>query len=170
MFDKFTSRNVKKIFKYPLSRPTTMSDQIVRLKRVLTLKFVGHFSGVSRTFWENYGRLMSMIVEPLGVYCTFLFSLPEPTWIVCLVFRQYSFHKEELAPWSSLDLAFPLLCFEYIHRTLPLFHLVPTYSLFLVYLEIQWIVADGDNSAMYKIKRPQAGPFHVYFQMISGQR
>ena len=33
MFDMFTSRNVKKIFKYPLSRPTTttMSDQIVGL-------------------------------------------------------------------------------------------------------------------------------------------
>ena len=29
MFDMFTSRNVNKIFKYPLSRPTTMSDQIV---------------------------------------------------------------------------------------------------------------------------------------------
>ena len=44
MFDMFTSRNVKKIFKYPLSRPTTttMSDQIVGL-RVLTHKFVGHF-------------------------------------------------------------------------------------------------------------------------------
>jgi hypothetical protein len=25
MFDMFTSRNVKKIFEYPLSRPTTMS-------------------------------------------------------------------------------------------------------------------------------------------------
>jgi hypothetical protein len=48
--------------------------------------------------------------------------------------------KEGLAPWSSLDLAFPLLCFEYTHRTLPLLHLVPKYSLFLVYLEIQWIV------------------------------
>ena len=36
-----------------------------------------------------------------------------------------------------LDLAFPLLCFEYTHKTLPLFHLVPKYSLFLVYLEIQ---------------------------------
>ena len=32
MFDMFTSRNVKKIFKYPLSRPTTMSDQIVGLR------------------------------------------------------------------------------------------------------------------------------------------
>ena len=31
MFDMFTLRNVKKIFKYPLSRPTTMSDQIVGL-------------------------------------------------------------------------------------------------------------------------------------------
>ena len=68
MFDMFTSRNVKKIFKYPLSRPTTMSDQIVRLKRVLTLKFVGHFSGVSRTFWEKYVRPESMIVDKLGVY------------------------------------------------------------------------------------------------------
>ena len=66
MFDMFTSRNVKKIFKYPLSRPTmtTMSDQ-----RVLTLKFVGHFSGVSRTFWEEYVQLESMIVDTLGVYC-----------------------------------------------------------------------------------------------------
>jgi hypothetical protein len=34
MFDIFTSRNVKNIFKYPLSRPTktTMSDQIVGLR------------------------------------------------------------------------------------------------------------------------------------------
>ena len=65
MFDMFTSRNVKKIFKYPLSRPTTMSDQIV-----LTLKFVGHFSGVSQTFWEEYVRPESMIVDTLGVYCS----------------------------------------------------------------------------------------------------
>ena len=26
MFDMFTSRNVKRIFKYPLSRPTKLSD------------------------------------------------------------------------------------------------------------------------------------------------
>jgi hypothetical protein len=36
MFDMFTSRNVKKKIKYPLSRPTTttMSDQIVGLKNL----------------------------------------------------------------------------------------------------------------------------------------
>ena len=44
MFDMFTSRNVKKIFKYPLSRPTT--------------------------FWEEYVRPESMIVDTLGVYCS----------------------------------------------------------------------------------------------------
>ena len=71
MFDMFTSRNVKKIFKYPLSRPTTMSDQIAGL-RVLTLKFVGHFSGVSRTFWEEYVRPENMIVDTLGVYCSWI--------------------------------------------------------------------------------------------------
>jgi hypothetical protein len=38
---------------------------------VLTLKFVGHFSGVSRTFWEKYVRPESMIVDKLGVYCMF---------------------------------------------------------------------------------------------------
>ena len=32
MFDMFNSRNVNKYFKYPLSRPTTMSDQIVGLR------------------------------------------------------------------------------------------------------------------------------------------
>ena len=89
----------------------------------------------------------------LEMFSLEVFSLPEPTWIVCLVFRQYSLHKEGLAPWFSLDLVFPLLCFEYTHKTLPLLHLVPKYSLFLVYLEIQWIVVDGDNSAMYKIKK-----------------
>ena len=68
MFDMFASRNVKKIFKYPLSRPTTMSDQIVGL-RECWLKFVGHFSGVSRTFWEEYVQPESMIVDTLGVYC-----------------------------------------------------------------------------------------------------
>ena len=74
MFDMFTSRNANKIFKYPLSRrprrptTTTMSDQIVGL-RECWLKFVGHFSGVSRTFWEEYVRPESMIVDTLGVYC-----------------------------------------------------------------------------------------------------
>ena len=48
MFDMFTSRNVKKMFKYPLSRPTTMSDQIVGLKSV--------DSQICRTFWEEYVR------------------------------------------------------------------------------------------------------------------
>jgi hypothetical protein len=37
---------------------------------VLTLKFIGHFSGVSRTFWEGYVRPESMSVDTLGVYCT----------------------------------------------------------------------------------------------------
>ena len=58
MFDMFTSRNVKKIFKYPLSRPTTMSDQIVGLK------------SVDSQFWEEYFRPESMIVDTLGVYCS----------------------------------------------------------------------------------------------------
>jgi hypothetical protein len=48
----FTSRNVKKIFKYPLSRPTTttMSDQIDGLRECwlsnlsdISLEWVGHF-------------------------------------------------------------------------------------------------------------------------------
>ena len=61
MFDMFTSRNLKKIFKYPLSRPTTttMSDQIVGLKSV--------DSQICRTFWEEYVRPESMIVDTLGV-------------------------------------------------------------------------------------------------------
>ena len=37
---------------------------------MLTLKFVGHFSGVSQTFWEEYVRPESMSVDTLGVYCT----------------------------------------------------------------------------------------------------
>jgi hypothetical protein len=48
-----------------------MSEKIGRL-RVLTLKFVGHFSGVSRTFWEEYVRPESMIVDTLGVYCSWI--------------------------------------------------------------------------------------------------
>ena len=36
---------------------------------MLTLKFVGHFSGVSRTFWGEYVRPESMIADTLGVYC-----------------------------------------------------------------------------------------------------
>jgi hypothetical protein len=55
-----------------------------------------------------------------------------------------SLWKEYYLKQDKLDLAFPLLCFEYTYRTLPLFHLVQKYSLFLVYLEIQWIVVDGD--------------------------
>ena len=38
---------------------------------MLTLKFVGHFSGVSRTFWEEYVRPESMGVDTLGVYCKY---------------------------------------------------------------------------------------------------
>jgi hypothetical protein len=38
---------------------------------VLTLKFVEHFSGVSRTFWEEYVRPESMSVDTLGVYCKY---------------------------------------------------------------------------------------------------
>ena len=40
---------------------------------MLTLKFIGHFSGVSRTFWEEYVRPESMSVVTLGVYCTKVF-------------------------------------------------------------------------------------------------
>ena len=94
MFDKFTSRNVKKIFKYPLSRPTTMSEQIVRLKRVLTLKFVRHFSGVSRTFWEKYVRPESMIIDTLGVYCMFTSLFFFATSQVLLVVEKVNFQ-----PW-----------------------------------------------------------------------
>jgi hypothetical protein len=50
------------------SRSST--DQIVGV-RVLTLKFVGHFSEVSRTFWEEYVRPESMSVDTLGVYCKY---------------------------------------------------------------------------------------------------
>jgi hypothetical protein len=42
----FTSRNVKKIFKYPLSCPTTMSDQIVGLRECVD---------------SHFGRNMSLI-------------------------------------------------------------------------------------------------------------
>jgi hypothetical protein len=47
-----------------------MSDQIVRVRRCW-LKFVGHFSGVSQTFWEGYVQPESMSVDTLGVYCTY---------------------------------------------------------------------------------------------------
>jgi hypothetical protein len=58
--------------------------------------------------------------------------------------RQSSmFHKEGLTPCSSLDLAFPLLCFEYTHRTLSLFHLVPKYSLNLNIIHIFQCKADA---------------------------
>jgi hypothetical protein len=63
MFDMFTSRNVKKIFKYPLSCPTTMSDQIVGLRECVD-------SQICRTFWEEY------VVDTLGVYCNdYLFEI-----------------------------------------------------------------------------------------------
>ena len=64
MFDMFTSINVKKIFKYPLSRPTmtTMSDQIVGLRESVD-------SQICLTFWEEYVRPESMIIDTLGVYC-----------------------------------------------------------------------------------------------------
>ena len=65
MFDMFTSRNVKKIFKYPLSRPTTMSDQIVGLREC----WLSNLSDICQTFWEEYVRPESMIVDILGVYC-----------------------------------------------------------------------------------------------------
>ena len=67
MFDMFTSRNVKKIFKYPLSRPTMtmMSDQIVGLRECWLSD-----SQICRTFWEEYVRPESMIVDTLGVYCS----------------------------------------------------------------------------------------------------
>ena len=60
--------------KSPLSRPTkyssapTMSDQILGVGGCW-LSFIGHFSGVSRTFWEGYVRPESMSVDTLGVYC-----------------------------------------------------------------------------------------------------
>jgi hypothetical protein len=38
---------------------------------MLTLRFVGHFSGVSQTFWEEYVRPESMSVDTLGVYCKY---------------------------------------------------------------------------------------------------
>ena len=44
MFDMFTSRNVKKIFKYPLSRLTTMSDHYLESADFqICQTFVGHF-------------------------------------------------------------------------------------------------------------------------------
>ena len=52
----------KKIFKYPLSCPTTVSDQIVGLRECVD-------SQICRTFWEEY------VVDTLGVYCNDYLSL-----------------------------------------------------------------------------------------------
>ena len=66
MFDMFTSINVKKIFKYPLSSPTmtTMSDQIFGLRESVD-------SQICLTFSEEYVGPESMIVDTLGVYCMY---------------------------------------------------------------------------------------------------
>ena len=108
--------------KQNLEISTLTSEQIVGLREC----WLSNLSDISLEWVVHFGRNMSDLrVWSLNhLECT-VFSLPEPTWIVCLVFKQYSFHKEGLAPWSSLDLAFPLLCFEYTHRTLSLLHLVP---------------------------------------------
>ena len=69
MFDMFTSRNVNKIFKYPLSRPTTMSDQIVGLRECWLSNLLDILGGICPTreydhwytwsvlyiyFWSHY--------------------------------------------------------------------------------------------------------------------
>ena len=51
MFDMFTSRNVKKIFKYPLSCPTTTSDQIVGLRECRLSNLSDILGGICPT-WE----------------------------------------------------------------------------------------------------------------------
>jgi hypothetical protein len=72
MFDIFTSRNVKKIFKYPLSHPTTMSDQIVGVRECwlsnlsdLSLEWVGHFG---RNMSDL--RVWALIHLECTVHCT----------------------------------------------------------------------------------------------------
>ena len=93
MFDMFTSRNVKKIFKYPLSRPTKYSE-CTHDVRPNTLKFVGHFSGVSQTFWEGYVRPESMSFDTLGVYCMAIYR--------CQTASQVALFVEFLILWISL--------------------------------------------------------------------
>ena len=51
MFDMFPSRNVKKTFKYPVSRPTTMSDQLVGLRECWLSDLSDILGGICPT-WE----------------------------------------------------------------------------------------------------------------------
>ena len=81
MFDMFTSRNVKKIFKYPLSRPTKYSE-CTHDVRPTTLKFVGHF------------RPESMSFDTLGVYCMAIYR--------CQTASQVALFVEFLILWISL--------------------------------------------------------------------
>jgi hypothetical protein len=67
--------------------------------------WLSNLSDISLEWVVHFGRNMSDLrVWSLNhLECT-VFSLPEPTWIVCLVFRQYSFHKEGLAPAFPYDI------------------------------------------------------------------
>ena len=54
---------------------------------MLTLKFVGHFSAVSLTFWEEYVRPESISIDTLGVYCN--------TWCTSSSDLQISVRKQD---------------------------------------------------------------------------
>ena len=79
MFDMFTSRNVKKIFKYPLSRPTKYSGGHPRCPTKYS-ELEGVDSQIYRTFlWSEPDilggicpRPESMSIDTLGVYCTYV--------------------------------------------------------------------------------------------------
>ena len=75
---------------------------IAELSPSTTIHWLSNLSDISLEWVVHFGRNMSDLrVWSLNhLECT-VFSLPEPTWIVCLVFKQYSFHKEGLAPWFS---------------------------------------------------------------------
>ena len=92
MFDMFTSKNVKKkIFKYPLSRPTTttMSDQIVGLRECWLSNLSDILGGICPT-WE-YDRwytwsvlyLINVPADNLDYFNTLQFpqeiKTPKPT-------------------------------------------------------------------------------------------
>ena len=109
--------------KQNLEISTLTSEQIVGLREC----WLSNLSDISLEWVVHFGRNMSDLrVWSLNhLECT-VFSLPEPTWIVCLVFKQYSFHKEGLAPWSSLDLAFPLQTSRNLLRSCQSFGLTDT--------------------------------------------
>jgi hypothetical protein len=107
MFDMFTSRNIKKIFKYPLSRPTTMSDQIVGLRECWLSNLLDIWGGICPT-WEYdrwytwsvlymYPCFMSNILWSMRICKRTFFPVCRMSWYVNTLVYFY------LAPYSRQE-------------------------------------------------------------------